>query len=166
MASDEVLLVALMVVLGGWIAWLFFRRQQFGSEARMKRAEVFNKLLDKFGTANEFVEFMETEQGKMFLENPLPYQVGPQKVVLRFVQVGIILLALSVALIANWVRISNYVHAQSNPDINWVSKEWDYYYWWVLTLSLAVGMFIIAFVTKTLLGRWRLNGKGTEHIQR
>ena len=66
----------------------------------------------------------------------------------------------------NWVKVATYVQSQPNPDINWVSKEMDYYYWWVLTLALSVGMFIIAFATNVLARRWHLIGNGSGSTQR
>ena len=165
MASDETLLLVLMAGLGGWVAWLLVRRQQIGTQARLQRADSFNRLLEKFGTAKEFVDFLNTEQGNKLLEDPLPQHTNGRKVALRFVQVGIVLAALGVAITLNWIRMADYVHAQSNPDINWIHKEWDYYYWWVLSLSLSAGMFIIAFVTNILVKRWHLNGNGADTIR-
>lgn len=148
-----------LVALGGWVLWLIFRRQQVHVQARMKRTEVFDHLIEKFSTSQEFIEFLKTDQGKKFVEDPLLLpQSNPSRAVLRFVQVGIVFAAISVAFLLNWLNINHYVQTATNPDINEIRKVMDYYYWAMLSLTLAGGMFLIAAVTRFLAKRWNLNG--------
>src|SRR6476620_11026652 len=49
------------------IVWFATRSKQRRAELR---AEVQMKLIDKFGNAGEFVQFLESPQGQQFLDQP------------------------------------------------------------------------------------------------
>ena len=49
------------------LVWLGTRSKQRRAELR---ASVQMKLIDKFGNADEFVKFLESEKGQQFLEQP------------------------------------------------------------------------------------------------
>jgi len=49
------------------LVWFGTRSKQRKAELR---AEVQMKLIDKFGNANEFVQFLESPQGQQFLDQP------------------------------------------------------------------------------------------------
>ena len=53
-----------MIVL---VVWFGTRSKQRRAELR---ADVQMKLIDKFGNADEFVKFLESEKGQQFLEQP------------------------------------------------------------------------------------------------
>jgi NADH:ubiquinone oxidoreductase subunit 5 (subunit L)/multisubunit Na+/H+ antiporter MnhA subunit len=144
--NDTIMFVA-MLALFAWLLWLLLRRYQMSTQTRLQRMEAFNKLIEKFGTAAEFIAFLNTEQGKQFLQQPLPQQSNPEKITLRFVQAGVILGALSIAIGFQWHRLWVFTHSQPNPDMNWVNKEMDFHYWMALTIALSLGMFVIAWVT-------------------
>lgn len=154
---EETYMFLAVVILAGWVLWLLFRRYQMNAQARLQRTEAFNRIIEKFGTAAEFVEFLGSEQGKKLFEPSPQQQSHPAKITLRFVQAGVILAALSIAIAFQWHMMSQYVHAQANPDINWVSKEMDLHYWMAFTIALSVGMFAVAWVTHVINKKWQNN---------
>ena len=52
-------------VFVGWIVWLGVRQQRSRQENEI---ELRARMLDKFGTSEEFVGFMQTDAGREFLE--------------------------------------------------------------------------------------------------
>ena len=57
--------IALLGLLLSWIAWLVSRR---GQERLRGTLDLQRRLLEKFGTAAEFVEFAKSDNGRKFLE--------------------------------------------------------------------------------------------------
>ena len=62
-----------IVAIGGSFA-MIVAIVWFGTQASRRRSElranVQMKLIDKFGNANEFVQFLQSPQGQQFLEQP------------------------------------------------------------------------------------------------
>jgi hypothetical protein len=91
------------VVIPSMICFIFWTI--FSTFRRLKVArvqgELSAKLLEKFSSGHELVEYMNSEAGKKFLESALmePQQRGsPYTRILASVQLGIILAALGLAL--------------------------------------------------------------------
>lgn len=155
---EETILLVAVLALGGWVLFLLFRRQQIHLQARMKRTEVFDHLIEKFSTSQEFIEFLKTDQGKKLVEDPVGQPAHHSQTVLRFILVGVVFAAISYACLAYANNLSGYIGGLSNPDINDINKEMDYRYWGMLCMALSGGMFVMAAVTKSLAKRWKLNG--------
>ncbi len=155
---EETILLVALLALGGWVLFLLFRRQQIHLQARMKRTEVFDHLIEKFSTSQEFIEFLKTDQGKKLVEDPIGQPAHHSQAVLRFILVGVVFAAISYACIAYANNLSGYIGSVPDPDINYINKQMDYRYWGTLTMALSGGMFIMAAVTKMLAKRWKLNG--------
>lgn len=49
----------------GWLVWLISRHRR---ERLQQNVDLRTRMLDKFGTSEEFVAFMHTDAGKNFLE--------------------------------------------------------------------------------------------------
>ncbi len=81
-----------MVIIAS-ISWIVvtvvaaFRQQ---ANARI-RAEIYNRLIDKFGTAAEFVAFMESDAGLNFIEENTVQPAAPLGKILASTQIGIVL---------------------------------------------------------------------------
>lgn len=159
---EETFMFFFLLVLIGWVLWLLFRRHQIHLQARMKRTEVFDHLIAKFNTSQEFIEFLKTDHGKKLVEDPLGAQSNPSKTVLRFVLVGVVFAAISYASLAYANNLNSYIRSIAAPDINEIRKAMEYRYWGMLTMALAGGMFVMAAVTKSLAKAWKLNGKREE----
>lgn len=80
-----------------WVNSSSNRRRE--AEARAQ-AEVHNRLIEKFGTSKEFVDFMQTDGGKVFLK-PLPAAnpAAPYRRILTSITTGVILTMLGIALL-------------------------------------------------------------------
>ena len=90
--SDSLWLVTVLFLIGGLVAWFIYQRMSRGAELLRQHLDTRNRLLDKFGTAQEFLDFANTEAGHSLLAPPrmptAPQVVAPA--VLRMVQAGIV----------------------------------------------------------------------------
>jgi len=80
-----------------WVSSVSNKRREV--EAR-SQAEVHNRLIEKFGTSKEFIDFMQTDGGKTFLKpvaaaNP----AAPYRKILASVTTGVIVTMFGVALL-------------------------------------------------------------------
>jgi hypothetical protein len=99
--------IFLTVVLAlGWLVRTIVEQKRWTRLSRTQ-TEVHNKILDRFGTSNELIEYMQTPAGTKFLESaPIPLREAPvaQNVpaarVLWSIQLGIIIAAGAVGLLA------------------------------------------------------------------
>ena len=55
------------------------------------RAELYNRLLDKFGSGGEFVEYLESETGRQFVEEITVQSAAPTNKILGSIQKGVIM---------------------------------------------------------------------------
>ena len=69
---NEVLWIPIVAIAGSFC--MIVAVVYFGTRSKQRRAElradVQMKLIDKFGNADEFVRFLESEKGQQFLEQP------------------------------------------------------------------------------------------------
>ena len=149
---NAIIFVALLA-LGGWVVWLFFRRFQTHTRARLHRTEVFNKLIEKFGSTKEFVEFIQTAEGKKLLEDPVAQPRDPLAKILRFLQAGILFVAIGCAYFFNASRWKDLTEAQ---DPNYYHQMMDANYWGTLAIFLGVGLIVVAGISYLFVRHWHL----------
>ncbi len=94
----EMLIPIFMFPMIGYIVYITLTNSRRLKMARMQ-AEVHGKLLDKFGSSQELVQYLESDAGKAFLEPPAVDQASPYRRILGSVQVGIILSVVGVVLL-------------------------------------------------------------------
>ena len=63
------------------------------------RAELYNRLLDKFGSANEFAEYLESDTGRQFVEEITVRSAPPTNKILNSIQRGVILVLAGLGLL-------------------------------------------------------------------
>ena len=154
--SEEILLNVLVAVaafaLIAGIFWYLMQRQKALMKTRLQRVESVNRLIEKFSTAKEVVEFLGTEQGKKLLEDPLPPTGNPRTRVLRFVRFGIVFLFLGPAFLLDsyWLR--------GETEIRYTTQAKDLQFWGLSSLALGLGLLMAAFLTNMLVKKWGLNG--------
>ena len=148
MIIEEAIVMVMGPLLIGWILWLVFRRYQLQAHARVQRAESFNRLIDKFGTAKEFIDFLQSDAGRKLLEDPIAAPASPMSSVRRFIQGGIILLGLGGALLLNANRL------RGETDINYIREAMGMNYWGTIFLGGGVALMIVAIVSYFLAKRW------------
>ena len=74
----------------GYIIYISLTNSRRLKMARMQ-ADMHGKLLDKFGSSQELVQYLESDAGKAFLEPPEVDKANPYRRILGSVQAGIIL---------------------------------------------------------------------------
>jgi len=149
MIVEEVVLMVAVTALTAWILWLVFKRFQVQTHARAQRTETFNRLIDKFGTSKEFVDFLQSDAGRKVLEDPIAPPVDPRASVRRFIACGIILLGLGIALLLNALRL------RGQTDINFVREAMGMNYWGTIFVGGGAALMIVAIVSHVLTKRWK-----------
>jgi hypothetical protein len=149
MVVEEAIMIVAVPVFAAWALWLVFRRYQLQVQARMQRTETFNRMIDKFGTSSEFVDFLQTETGRKFLEDPATSPAHPMAGVRRSIQGGTILFVLGGALFVNALRL------RGETDINYVRQAMGLNYWGTIFIGCGVGLLVAAALSHALAKRWR-----------
>ena len=146
------------MIIGGFALgfWYLYQRQQRIERGRQDRVEKFSRLTDKFSSANEFVEFLRSDEGKKFLDDPVSSRSNPHLRVLRFLQAGIASLFLGAGFFFNALRL------RPLTDINYVHQEMDSEFFGLFTVFIGIGLLVIAYVTHVYLKKWVLNGTANE----
>jgi hypothetical protein len=96
---------ALVAFALGWLVRTIIEQKRWNKLSRTQ-AEVHNKILDRFGTTAELLEYVKTPAGTKFLESaPIPLytdrkpQHPPQSRVLWSIQIGVIIAAAALGLL-------------------------------------------------------------------
>jgi|GEM_PF-637209 len=138
-----------ILVIGGafgvvvFVVWLKTRQRK--AELEM-RAQIYNRLLEKYGSAQELAEFLKTEEGRTFLRGLAMPPAQRPATVLRWIRTGLILTFLGLAFILwGWWPTSG------DPDLMFVG---------FLLTALGIAFLLGAGVTHWL-GR-RLDESETE----
>jgi hypothetical protein len=63
------------------------------------RADIYNRLIDKFGTAPEFIAFLQSDAGLKFIEEHTVESAAPLGKILTSMQIGIVLALLGAGLL-------------------------------------------------------------------
>ncbi len=158
---QDTIMFVVVTLLAGWVLFLLYKRYQLTTKIKSQRIEAYNKLLEKFATAKEFTDFLETEQGRRTLENPVPNGTNYKKTALRFIQVGGLFGAIGIGLFINLMQLRNFIDSQTNPDINWIHKEMEISGWTWVSIGMAVGCLAVGFLTYTLGKKWNLSSEGS-----
>ena len=146
----DLVLVPTVLLLVGWTLYLLFWRYQVTTQARLQRVESFNKLIEKFGTAKEFTDFIQTEEGKKMIADPTTPPLNPLGKVLRFLQAGILFIMIGGAYRVNALRL------EGQTDPNYFHQMMDSEYWGTLALFVGAGFIVIAGVSFILTRYWHL----------
>jgi hypothetical protein len=147
MVLEDVVLIAVVPLLAGWILWLLFKRHQLHVQVRLRRDETFQRLIEKFGTAKELVDFLETDAGRKLLEDPLNPAAHSFARARRFVLAGVVLIALGAAFFVNALRY------RGMTDINFVNEAIGLNNWGTIFTSGGVALLVIAALFRLMAGR-------------
>src|SRR5690348_8791790 len=98
MSPKDAAVVFMMIaafITCGWV--MFLAADTRKRQNRVKaQADLNVRLLDKFGSAQEIVEFLQTPGGMQIMDNLASDRESPAAGILRFTQRGIILIVLAV----------------------------------------------------------------------
>ena len=105
--AGPVIAILIFLFTGAWLVRLVMDNLRWKRVVRLQ-TDVHNKLLDKFGSSQELLAYMQTDAGKRFLEgSPISVALGsdepqwgsPIVRIMRPLQVGIIVTAAGVGLV-------------------------------------------------------------------
>lgn len=145
---EGISIMAVMLTIIFSLTWLIKTvvEQRRWSRVQKIQSEVHNKLLDRFGSNEELLAYIQTPAGKRFLESaPIAIEHGPRSVsapisrILWAVQVGIIVVALGFGLrVVSWGSAKEVAEMTSGMG----------------TLAIAVGLgFVMSALASYMLSR-------------
>jgi cobalamin synthase len=138
--SDTLVFVSVVVLLG-WICWLYFRRRQMLSEMKKMQLQMASSALDKFGSAGEFVAFLQSKEGKAMLYDFTSPAVSRSRTNMRLVQAGIILTFVGAGLFIATFLIPVMQGDQAKEVMALLIFSGT------VAISMAVGLWVTALVT-------------------
>jgi len=96
--SDTLMFIS-VVALIGWIVWLSFKRRRQEMELKPKRIQLLSDAMNKFGTADDFVAFLQSAEGQAILYEGKAPGVNRKRTNIRFVQAGTLSLVIGLGLL-------------------------------------------------------------------
>lgn len=145
--DEEILLFPALMALIGWFLWIWMKRFQTVRLERMKQLEIQHELVKKFSSANEFIDFVQSEQGRRIF---ISSESKPEIKAMRFLTSSVILILAGMALLIQGYLWKDY------EDINFVNKMHDFYYWGSMAIAIGIGLIINAWITVRLAKKWNL----------
>jgi len=103
--NEDIVIVPMIISMLSWIAWVIFSTIRRYKIAKLQ-AEVQTRLLDKFGSGQELLAYVQTDTGKRFLDSLVAEQRTPYGRILGAAQTSVILLLLGAALMFLRGRVS------------------------------------------------------------
>lgn len=132
------------LALVGWFAWIIAGWAQHRAR---RRAELQGRMLERFASAQEFAAFLDSENGRRFLESLAGAAGAPAIRILRAVQAGIVLCALGIGI---WIAGAAFA-PRENPVLVPAGE---------VVLALGVGFLLAASVSYRISRAWGLVPKG------
>ena len=109
------------------------------------RAEIYNRLIDKFGTAPEFIHFLQSDAGLKFIEENTVQAAAPLGRILASMQIGIILTLLG----AGFLVTGNVFGESLGGDLYIVKTVGG-----IVGLTTGIGLLISAAISYRLCKAW------------
>ena len=103
--SEDIVILPILFGLFGFVAWIIFTTIRRYKTAKLQ-AGVQTKLLEKFGSGQELLAYVQSDAGKRFLESLAMEQKTPYGRILGAAQAGVILVLLGLALLFLRGRVS------------------------------------------------------------
>ncbi len=146
--SEDIVILPILFGLFGFVAWIIFTTIRRYKTAKLQ-AGVQTKLLEKFGSGQELLAYVQSDAGKRFLESLAMEQRTPYGRILGAVQAGVILVLLGIALLFLRGRVSG--------------AEEGFLVSGTITLSLGVGFGLSAALSYFLSKSFGLLSETTAH---
>lgn len=156
-AASIIFGVSAVIFVFTWLVRTVVQHRRWIRLSRVQ-SEVHNKLLDRFGSNEDVLAYINTNAGKKFLEAaPIPLESGPRAIsapisrVLWSVQTGLILGALGIGL----KTVSFSIEKEVAPAMSGLG---------VLAIALGIGFILSAVVSLILskrLGLWPAHATGS-----
>ncbi len=113
------------------------------------RAELYNRLLDKFGSAAEFVDYLESETGRQFVDEITVQGAAPTGKILGSIQKGVVMMLVGFGLLV----LGNLFDKNLGGDLFIALIVGG-----TIALMLGIGFLISTAVTYRLSKSWGLIG--------
>ena len=128
-----------------WVAVTVVRELKERANTRT-RADIYNRLIDKFGTAPEFIAFLQSDAGLKFIEeNTVQTAVAPLGKILISIQIGVVL-----TLLGSGLLVTGNVFGESlGGDLYIVLTVGG-----IVGLMIGVGLLISAGISYRLCKAW------------
>ncbi|MCS7313172.1 MAG: DUF202 domain-containing protein [Acidobacteria bacterium] len=151
-ASTLALMIPILAILGGLatailVTWMRIRQRRAELETR---TQIYNRLIEKYGSASELTEFLKTQEGRAFLQGLAMRPAERPTTVLRWIRTGLILTFLGLAfMLAVWWSI--------------LDEERGAAFVGIILIALGIAFFLGAWVTYWLGRRLKEpNGRSPE----
>jgi len=146
--SEEVILFPILFSLIGFVIWTIFSTLRRYKTTQLQ-AGLQTKLLEKFGSGQELLAYVQSDAGKRFLESLTMEQRTPYRRILGAAQSSVVLILLSFALLFLLGRI--------------YGAEEGFLVFGTILLSLGVGFGLSAALSYYLSKSFGLLTESTEH---
>jgi hypothetical protein len=148
MNPDEIMMFAVVAGLAAAGTWFWYRHRQAIASERMKELEIRHEMIKKFSSAQEFIDFVRSEDGrKIFFDEG---QGHSRLKIIRSITASVILALAGAAMFFTGYSWSDYT------DINEINKMRDYYYWGSLSFAAAAGLLVNAWLMNKLGKKWNV----------
>ncbi|HYY72927.1 MAG TPA: hypothetical protein VE778_04985 [Candidatus Bathyarchaeia archaeon] len=148
MGDPVVILLPIFFTLVGFVFWIIFSTIRRYKTTKLQ-AELQAKLLEKFGSGRELLDYVQSDAGKQFLDSLTVEQKTPYGRILGAAQVSIILILLSFAFLFLRSRVAG--------------AEEGFLVFGSITLSLGVGFGLSAALSYYMSKSFGLLTESTEH---
>ena len=148
-AMTDVLMFWGLMFATAWIVWVISNNVRRRKIAEMQK-DLHGRLLEKFGSSQEMLEYLRSDAGRKFLEGATIERATPFGRILRSIQSGLTLLLVGAALF--------YLHGRL-PE-SWAD---DTLVFGVLAVALGIGFVLSAGVSYWLSKSWGLFERESGH---
>ena len=145
---EEVILFPTFFTLIGFVIWTIFSTIHRSKTAKLQ-AELQTKLLEKFGSGQELLAYVQSDAGKRFLESLTMEQRTPYGRILGAAQVSVILILVSLAFLYLRGRVAG--------------ADEGFLVFGTITLSLGVGFGLSAALSYYMSKSFGLLTESTQH---
>ena len=140
-------IIPIMMAFWGWVVWAILLWRKMSHKSKLQ-----NKIIDKFSSAQEFNDFLQSQEGNKFLSFLKFDSSGPRQKILSSLSAGIILPCLGTAFIIIGQIIPN-GREYLNISCDAVG---------IIFIALGVGFLIATFLSYKMCKKWGLLDKNNQ----
>lgn len=150
-ALIPIIVLTTMLLVAGWMVRTVSTNRRLRETASMQ-TQMQTRLLEKFGTSQEMLQYLESDAGKKFVESASLERSNPHGRILSAVQSGVLLVLGGVAMLA----------AGSGLGHDAAQGTW---FLGLMGLMLGVGFLISSFIAYRLSKSWGLFGDAPSRME-
>jgi hypothetical protein len=143
---SPIVIGVVLIIAAAWIINVVVKAFKEKSIVKTK-AELYSRLLDKFGAAEGFVEYLESETGRQFVEEVTIQGAAPTNKILNSIRIGIVLIMGGIGALA----LGNIFDNTLGGDLYIVLAIGG-----TIVLMLGIGFLLSTFITYRLSKAWGL----------